>query len=351
MSPRQRLAIGLAIGVLAPTSLWLLSLGSAWVSVNLATLVALVFILAPRWLDPKPPERSATALSSPRSIALGLGLVAIVLPFFIFFNHFWLTRAEGWRAEPSLGVWFQLPDRAQGQARGRDGQLAISRFDSRVNIRWKPEGSGELRLRTDATVTPLYPGSAQLLEAADSGDGEWRWRIGRGDSLSVSVTLRSGSFLHFEAHDSNGALDADRIVLGESDLPPDPAWRQGDGWRLPLNLLWMLPLLLGHLIVVAIPEEIFFRGFLQRRFEEAGSTKRLLHLRGWQVTTANLWTSVAFAIVHMLIGLNPLRLSVFFPSLAFGAIRDRSGGLIASIIFHAGSNLMVAYVAPHYLPI
>jgi membrane protease YdiL (CAAX protease family) len=41
-------------------------------------------------------------------------------------------------------------------------------------------------------------------------------------------------------------------------------------------------------------------------------------------------------------------LSVFFPSLLFGWLRARTGGIGASVFFHALCNLFAAYLARSY---
>ena len=61
-------------------------------------------------------------------------------------------------------------------------------------------------------------------------------------------------------------------------------------------------------------------------------------------------TSALFALGHFVIGFQVHRLAVFFPSLAFGWLRDRTNGLGASIVFHAACNLMVELTVVHYWP-
>ena len=45
---------------------------------------------------------------------------------------------------------------------------------------------------------------------------------------------------------------------------------------------------------------------------------------------------------------HPARLAVFFPSLLFGWLRARTGGIGTSVIFHAMCNLFVAVLARGY---
>jgi membrane protease YdiL (CAAX protease family) len=56
-------------------------------------------------------------------------------------------------------------------------------------------------------------------------------------------------------------------------------------------------------------------------------------------------TSAIFAVGHLLTEPNPSRLAVFFPSLLFGWMRARTGGIGASVLFHAACNLFVSFLA------
>jgi len=105
-------------------------------------------------------------------------------------------------------------------------------------------------------------------------------------------------------------------------------------WRLPPG--W-LDQLLGQLLVIALPEEAFFRGYLQSALDGrwAGRTKRIL---GAEVGPGMLLTAAVFALGHLLTIPNPARLAVFFPALLFGWLRARTGGIGASVLFHAMCN-------------
>lgn len=111
---------------------------------------------------------------------------------------------------------------------------------------------------------------------------------------------------------------------------------------------------LAQFIVVALPEEAFFRGFVQTRLDdhfrgttssperdgpdgdvpESDAPRRRVHF------AALLLQAVLFALIHFLVdGFNPARLAVFFPGLLFGLLRARRGGIGAAIVFHALCNI------------
>jgi hypothetical protein len=97
-------------------------------------------------------------------------------------------------------------------------------------------------------------------------------------------------------------------------------------------------LAMAQVIVVALPEEAFFRGYLQtalrdreaRRWRVLGVT---LAPRAWLLQAA------LFAFIHFLVEPDPSRLAVFFPALLFGWTRAWRGGIGAALALHAMSNL------------
>jgi membrane protease YdiL (CAAX protease family) len=105
--------------------------------------------------------------------------------------------------------------------------------------------------------------------------------------------------------------------------------------RLPEGFL---VLALSQILVVAVPEEVFFRGYLMSRFEARFPSRR--RLWGAAVGWPLIITSLLFASGHFLVDLQPARLAVFFPALAFGWMRSRSGSVAPGAIFHALCNLL-----------
>ncbi|PID38719.1 MAG: CPBP family intramembrane metalloprotease [Proteobacteria bacterium] len=94
----------------------------------------------------------------------------------------------------------------------------------------------------------------------------------------------------------------------------------------------------AQLLVVALPEEYFFRGYLQTKLERVWTPKR--RLLGGGLGVALIATSILFSLAHVLVDFNPLRFAVFFPSLVFGWLRSATGSILASVLFHACSNLI-----------
>jgi membrane protease YdiL (CAAX protease family) len=95
-----------------------------------------------------------------------------------------------------------------------------------------------------------------------------------------------------------------------------------------------------EVIFRSLPEEFFFRGWLQKRCEELWD-REIFRFAGGGITLANLVVSSLFALLHWLSYGGPERLFVFFPSLWFGWLRSSGGGLMLPILAHALSNLFV----------
>ena len=104
--------------------------------------------------------------------------------------------------------------------------------------------------------------------------------------------------------------------------------------------------ILFQLLLVALPEEFFFRGYLLERLNRIfGKRRRLL---GVSVGPGLLISSLLFAVSHSLIRIQWWHLFIFFPALAFGWLKEKRGTITASIFFHTTANAFSYWVALHY---
>lgn len=108
-------------------------------------------------------------------------------------------------------------------------------------------------------------------------------------------------------------------------------------WRFELRLPdrfgeWII----DQLFVVALPEEFFYRGFIQQRLRDAWPQGRLF--LGARLGRAFWLTQVLFALGHLAI-FEVWRLGVFFPALLFGWMREKTGSVMGAALFHATCNL------------
>lgn len=114
-------------------------------------------------------------------------------------------------------------------------------------------------------------------------------------------------------------------------------WHPHGAWRLRINELELLNEIAGQLVIIALPEEAFYRGYLQSRLDEALPWRT--RILGAEVGPALLVTSLVFALGHFATIREPARLAVFFPSLVFGWLRARTNGIGAGVTFHASCNI------------
>lgn len=143
-------------------------------------------------------------------------------------------------------------------------------------------------------------------------------------------------------------------------LRPQPMW-------LPEIYRWMCPRFRIHggglhsalgwrtvrawieqVIVVALPEEYFFRGYVHSKLEQVWIPRR--RFLGGGVGAALLASSSLFALGHVLVDFDPLRLAVFFPALIFGWLRSASGSILAGVLFHASCNVVSRVLHAIFFP-
>jgi membrane protease YdiL (CAAX protease family) len=107
-------------------------------------------------------------------------------------------------------------------------------------------------------------------------------------------------------------------------------------FRLPVRF----PLLVvNQFLVVALPEEMFYRGWMQTRWA-ATAPERQSRVLGAALGAGFLSTHVLFALGHLVV-FQVWRLATFFPGLLFGWLRARTGNIAASVVVHALSNVFI----------
>lgn len=102
----------------------------------------------------------------------------------------------------------------------------------------------------------------------------------------------------------------------------------------------------GQLLVIALPEEAFYRGYLQTALDDVWQPR--LRVLGAELGPGLVVTSALFALGHLCTEFNAARLAVFFPSLLFGYLRARTRGVGAGIVFHALCNVFASYLGQSY---
>lgn len=103
-----------------------------------------------------------------------------------------------------------------------------------------------------------------------------------------------------------------------------------------------------ELFAIALPEEVFHRGYLMSALEERWPPRR--RVLGAPLGLAAVLASLAFAVGHLVGMAEVARLATFFPALVFSWLWRRSGSLWAPALFHAASNLLMAVLIASTFP-
>jgi membrane protease YdiL (CAAX protease family) len=162
--------------------------------------------------------------------------------------------------------------------------------------------------------------------------------IGRGLAFGLGVPLLvfplfAIGYLAF--HEVVCATEALRFLI-----PPGTCvhWRGGfSGDALVASEL--IELAAVQLVVVALPEELFFRGFLLALLERAWPPRR--RFLGGGVGWALIVSALMFAVIHVPKHGDLRALATFFPGLLFGWMRSATGSILAPVLAHAGSNVFI----------
>jgi membrane protease YdiL (CAAX protease family) len=165
----------------------------------------------------------------------------------------------------------------------------------------------------------------------------WRQMGTLAMAIAASWPLFISGFFWFYGHACSPGVPAFAQWWWQTFAPICPKWMGA----LSPPLQWppdFVLLALSQCLVVALPEELFFRGYLWYRLEQRFPVRR--RFLGAHLGPAWIVTSVLFAVGHVAVDLDPRRFAVVFPALVFGWMRARTGSIVAGLSFHALCNLL-----------
>ncbi len=320
--------VGRFVPLVAENQLGFIALAFLWIPIRALTR---------RGVDP---ETWGFTWNPWRTNALVLvGVTLVVLPPFAFGRALFETRVLGrtasWTSDRLVRFDPELEGRPLALAPGNivhafheaDRLVVVATGDGPVDVTLRlgsPDGVPLTELRPTSVVwragelVPLVGRHGWELE-----DGHVRL-LRRGPG-GVALDARG---VHHVSIAGSGA----ELRLGRYAVPVDAPYESRRAlWR------WLL-LLLTQVVLVALPEEWLYRGYLQRRLTEAfPPTRRVLGVPlgvGWLLATA------CFAAGHLVLDPRPSRLLTFFPGLLFGWMAARTGSIAASVGFHALCNVL-----------
>lgn len=319
-----------------------------WLDANLAFVAALIFILVPGYFLRKRGEHESSyglAFDDWRKgLGWGLGFTLVTVLLFSPAYHLWETRVEQRTAHLSAQNYRQLDMAWYGAPqRFREGKVHVWTWGQQTYVAWTPQhAEGALEL---AVQEPGMIFSTAEAFRAGSGPNRLAFEVDRAQQVFVKLHAHDAKSLRITGHDGDVAIGPHDVLAGAAAQPEGQG--VADETHIPLGYGWLFHLMLTHLILVAVPEEFFFRGYLQERLHQAWGRKGV-RVFGLPLTWAIVVSSLLFALVHLISTVQLTRLSVFFPSLLFGALRERTGGISASIVYHAACNMLVILLSVHY---
>lgn len=198
----------------------------------------------------------------------------------------------------------------------------------------------------------------------------WDWRGAKVASLMALVVFPPFvvGFFWFYQQVCAGDLSLLSPVIGLESLTPaaggleaylDRLCRAHGGGFWPASLRlptdWLEYGGLGVVLAVAVevfaialPEEVFHRGYLMSALEERWPPKA--RVLGVKLGLGAVAASALFAVGHLVGMAEVSRLATFFPALVFSWLWRRSNTLWAPALFHAASNLLMAVLLASTFP-
>jgi membrane protease YdiL (CAAX protease family) len=276
----------------------------------------------------------------PKALRWALLVMLLTFPPYLVGFHGWQVWWLGNDAAVSEARFDRWPVELEDPPkveRLAEGEVRLFSAGRDLWLRWRLPGGQAFaaRVKSDAPVVVRAgrvqprPAQSEGFELQGRSEGQVVFRA-PGHSLSVDL-------------DAGGdRLPAGRLRLGTALVAADEM-----PYRAERSWWWILNLILVQVLLVALPEEVFYRGYLQTRLEGlVGRDRRIL---GVPVNVSALvLTSALFAVGHFLTIPSPQRLAVFFPSLLFGWLRRASGGVAAGVLYHAACNILVELASRFY---
>jgi hypothetical protein len=350
------------LGSLALSAIFgLIGLVVPFVADNLLALVAATFLYLPAAvLWRRGVDLTAYGLKARpvvRGILLFIVVTLVVMPPFAVGHRYWqkwlFDRDPVIEQDRLARFDRELDDRPtlSPEVLG-SSELLVWIESNQLMLLWT--GASDSSVTASLSITPREAGAdpvQKLRGFKATNDGRL---VGSGRGLTrIAGSTTEGHTLHWERRGSGGiglslaGIDDFEITAnqpiksGRYRVAVDPPLKQH---RSPW---WWVLMFATQLILVAIPEEWFYRGYLQQRLDEA--MKPRWKVLGVMMGPGWLVSSVMFALGHLVLDARPERLAVFFPSLLFGWMRARTGSILAPSLFHALSNVWIASLNFVYL--
>ena len=323
-----------------------------WLSGYVLFLVALSFIYLPtEWLSRRGENLQSFGIGNGRlgpALKQTLRVSLCILPLYVVGFQLWNGSEHTQVTSRSTLRWAEEFRESPFTKNLQLGEVQIYTQLDRISWRWrlKPnEKQIQLKWTIPSESKIKWVGRSRGVHISSSSDAQnqkshYEIKGNRSGFLSV---LTDASHFEFDATVDRKKLPSHRMKTGalryEQDLPLE-AHR---------SIWWLFYLALVQFFLVALPEEIFYRGYLQTRFDcLIGRDRTVFGVDfNWESTVL---CSALFALAHLMTIPHPARLAVFFPSLLFGWMRRAYGTTLAPALFHALCNVVAQVLWGIYQP-
>ena len=312
-----------------------------FIAENMLALVAATFLYLPAWVMTKRglvfEEYGLTARPLGRGLAYALLAICVSFPPFIVGWHLYQTSIQSRVVvvDPAHLVRFDRTAEGRPELPLIPDALSVWVERDQLYLAWPESSPVDVEIRLTSGTKTITPARVYGLSIAQDG-----LRIGSRGYFQID----DDAVIHWRRPNAGGL----RLPLSEAQavtIRTDSALRLGrfgvaaeSPWETSRSPWWWMWMLFNQVVLIALPEEWFFRGYLQTRLDTVWRPRwRLLGTTlgpGWLVS------SVLFALGHLIHSPSPHRLAVFFPSLLFGWLRARTGSVLASTLYHAACNVL-----------
>lgn len=328
---------------------------------NSQVLAAAFFLYVPIWwLERTGNDLTTFGLHSHqrrRSLISAALTCATIFPLFALGYHLFQVDYRERTPRFDHGVLHRWPQEIEGRPDTFDGTRPFVLWEEQdqITLIWTAPPSGETvmtRITADAPFVRVLAAEINqgelFVRSLGSNRLAPRWiapnvvDIKTPKRGGVRLGVEQNSTLKVELWRNERPVPPDEVGLGARSAKPSTT----EPLSIDRNYWWLLTLVLTHLLLVSLPEEVFFRGYLQTRLDQL-FTRRIRFL-GAPIGLGLVTTSALFALSHYVVELDPNRLVVFFPSLLFGWLRNLTSGVMAPIVVHGMSNVLLLLLSRGY---
>lgn len=262
-----------------------------------------------------------------------LWIALLIFPFFIVGNHLWRS-VQGQSPNFSTRALSRWDESIRGLSYQKlsAGELNTSASLDHLKLKWRLKPDETLftaKLDLDASAQILAKSRGVQIIPPKAQYQQWQIK---GKRQGYILLKTSSTEIKVSAQANHKLLSPPRYSWGE--------YHQNlDSKEFSRDFSWLWSIFLIQLFLVGLPEEIFYRGYLQTRLDSLlGQDSTLFGVEfNWKSTVL---CSILFAVAHLMTILHPSRLAVFFPSLLFGWMRRAYGDTLSPAIFHAACNVL-----------